>query len=82
MCYVLLSGELKFFQDRYGFFQTPLSRYAIDLSHSAIRYAIAAAKTVSGRYAALSFLNAAFSAAHQGIVQFVSKSRRDTPEAA
>ena len=27
-------------------------RYAIDLSHPAIRYAIAAAITVSGRYAA------------------------------
>ena len=27
-------------------------RYAIDLSHPAIRYAIAAAVTVSGRYAA------------------------------
>ena len=25
MCNVLLSGELKFLQDRYGFFQTPLS---------------------------------------------------------
>ena len=27
MCNVLLSGELKFLQDRYGFFQTPL-RYS------------------------------------------------------
>ena len=43
MCNLLLSSELKFLQDRYGFFQTPLSRYAIDLPHPATRYAIAAA---------------------------------------
>ena len=52
MCNVLLSGELKFLQDRYGFFKPRYPRYATDLSHPAIRYAIAAAITVSGRYAA------------------------------
>ena len=49
MCNVLLSGELKLLQDRYGFSKP---RYAIDLSHPAIRYVIAAAITVHGRYAA------------------------------
>ena len=34
------------------FFKPRYPRYAIDLSHPAIRYAIAAAITVSGRYAA------------------------------
>ena len=44
MCNVLLSRELKFLQDRHGFFFKPrYPRYAIDLSHPAIRYAIAAA---------------------------------------
>ena len=39
---VLLSGELKFLQDRYGFSKPRYPRYAIDLSYPAIRYAIAA----------------------------------------
>ena len=47
MCNVLLSGELKFLQDRYSFFQTPLRYWPVP-SRYPLRY--------TGRYFA-TFLN-------------------------